>query len=280
MYDETSKERRYMPEQVVTGDTRLIQVAGIEIELWEGGTGRPLLLLHPGDGFDPDASYVSALTGRHRVIAPSCPGFGRSGPPGEMKSVDDLSYFYLDLLEELDLRDLIVVGFSFGGWLAAEIAVKSTERFAGLCLVDTVGVKFSDPMTRDIADLFSVPLYEHPKWLYHDPRRLERASAPPSDEQAVILARNHASFGLFGWSPTLHSRRLPLRLHRLGNVPTRLIWGEHDRIVPVDYGRRWQQAIPGARMEIIAGAGHYPQIEKPEAFVAALNHFVDEVTGR
>ncbi|MGE0802607.1 MAG: alpha/beta fold hydrolase [Lautropia sp.] len=269
-----------MSTQALPGESRLIEIAGTQIESWEGGAGRSLLLLHPGDGFDARAPYVAALAARYRVIAPSCPGFGRSGPPGAMKSVDDLSYFYLDLIESLDLKDLVVVGLSFGGWLAAEIAVKNTARIAALCLVDTLGVKFSDPMTRDITDLFSVPLYQHAQWLYHDEKFRQRGGEPPSDEQAVILARNHESFGLFGWAPTLHSRRLHLRLHRLGNVPTRLIWGEHDRVVTVDYGRKWQQAIPGAQMVVIEGAGHYPQIERPEAFVAALNDFVDNHTGR
>src|SRR6187431_983147 len=115
-----------------SGIARQIRIAGTDIELWEGGAGRPLLLLHPGDGFDAGAAYVSELAQRYRVIAPSSPGFGRSGPTGSMKSVDDLSYFYLDLLETLRLENLVVVGLSFGGWLAAEIAVKNTSRMAAL----------------------------------------------------------------------------------------------------------------------------------------------------
>ena len=107
-------------------------------------------MLHPGDGFDAQAPYVAALASRYRVIAPSCPGFGRSELPKYMRSVDDLSYFYLDLIDALKLHQMIVVGISFGGWLAAEIAVKNTARIAALCLVDTLGAKFSDPMTRDI----------------------------------------------------------------------------------------------------------------------------------
>jgi pimeloyl-ACP methyl ester carboxylesterase len=259
--------------------SRSIQVAGTQVELWEGGAGRPLLLLHPGDGFDPQAPFVAELAARFRVIAPSCPGFGRSERPASMKSVDDLSYFYLDLLETLDLKDVVVVGLSFGGWLAAEVAVKNTSRMAALCLVDTLGAKFAEPMTHEITDLFSYPLYQHPQWIYHDETLRHPNYGDLPEESAVMLARNHESFGLFGWSPTLHSRHLHHRLHRL-KLPTQLVWGAQDRIVSVDYGRKWQQAIPGASMVVIEDAGHYPHIEQPSRFVGALEQFVNNLAGR
>ncbi|MGE4239311.1 alpha/beta fold hydrolase [Ramlibacter sp.] len=258
---------------------RQIQVCGIDTEVWEGGTGRTLLLLHPGDGFDPDAAFVAPLAERFRVVAPSCPGFGRSGGPGAMKSVDDLSYFYLDLMEALDLKDAIIVGLSFGGWLAAEIAVKNTSRMAALCLAGTLGAKFGDPMTREIVDLFSVPLYQHPQWLHHDEKLRHPDYAGLSDETATMLARNHGSFGLFGWSPTLHSRHLHQRLHRI-KVPTLLVWGAQDRVVPVDYGRKWQQAIPGAEMLVVEDAGHYVHADQPGRFVGALEQFVNSPARR
>ena len=268
-----------MHTEAAPGQSRQIQVNGTDIEVWEGGAGRPLLLLHPGDGFDARAPYVAALASRYRVIAPSCPGFGRSERPKHMRTVDQLSYFYLDLIAALNLDELIVVGMSFGGWIATEIAVKNTTRISALCLVDTVGVKFSDPMTRDILDLLSWPQYEQAQWIYHDEKLRSQTYGHLSDEVAVMLARNHESFGLFGWSPTLHSRHLQHRLHRI-DVPTQLIWGAQDRVVTVDYGRKWQQAIPGAQMLVIDNAGHYPQIEQPEQLVAGLEHFVNNLATR
>jgi pimeloyl-ACP methyl ester carboxylesterase len=268
-----------MQTQAAPGQYRQVQIAGIDIELWEGGSGRPVLLLHPGDGFDAQAPYVAALASRHRVIAPGCPGFGRSELPKYMKSVDDLSYFYLDLIKALDLDNLIVVGLSFGGWLAAEIAIKNTARISALCLVDTLGAKFSDAMTRDITDILAWPQYEQARWIYHDEKLRSQTYGHLTDEVALTLARNHESFGLFGWAPTLHSRHMQHRLHRI-DVPTQLIWGAEDRVVSVDYGRKWQQAIPGAQMVVIDNAGHYPQIEQPEQFVAALGRFVDTISTR
>jgi pimeloyl-ACP methyl ester carboxylesterase len=263
-----------------TAGTRSLSVAGIDLEVWEGGQGQPLLLLHPGDGFNPDAPHVAALAARHRVIAPSCPGFGRSALPKWMRTVDDLSYVYLDLLQALGKEPMPVVGLSFGGWIAAEMAVKCTGRIAGLCLVDTLGAKFSsDPTVREILDLFSYPQYEQAQWLFEaeDLRKPNYASL--SDEAAVILARNHESFALFGWSPTLHSPRLAHRLHRI-DVPVQVLWGSADRVVTPEYGRKWQAAIPGATFELIEGAGHYPQIERPELFAAAVERFTQSLGTR
>ena len=94
------------------------------------GQGRPILFLHPGIGIDPAAPVLTELAKGGRVIAPSHPGFGTSQLPKGMTSVDDVSYFYLDLLEQLDLRDVLVVGVGLGGWLAAEIAVKNSTRLS------------------------------------------------------------------------------------------------------------------------------------------------------
>jgi pimeloyl-ACP methyl ester carboxylesterase len=255
------------------GEDRLASIAGAEVELWEGGQGRPLLLLHPGDGFDPAADFVRELTASHRVIAPSHPGFGGSSLPRRLRTVDDLSYFYLDLIEELGLQDLVLVGLSFGGWIAAEIAVKNTSRIAGIFLSGSLGVKFSDPMTRDIADLFAVPQYAQARLLFSDAHRQTPDYSQLPDETLVRMARNHESFCLYGWAPTLHNPKLADRLHRI-KVPTRLVWGDEDRVVSPDYGRKLAAAIPGAEFELIEGAGHYAHIERPERFAAAVKRFV------
>lgn len=263
-----------MQDQASIGQARQAQIAGVDFEIWEGGSGSPVLLLHPGDGFDPAAPYVAALAGKHRVIAPSCPGFGKSALPKWLKRVDDLSYLYLDLIDSLKVDNLVMLGLSFGGWIAAEVAVKNTRHIAGLCLVDTLGAKFSnDPTVREIHDLFSYPQYEQAQWIYHDEKLRNQTYGHLADDVAVTLARNHESFGLFGWAPTLHSPNLARRLHRI-DVPTLLIWGAQDRVAPPSYGRLWQSAISGARLAMIDNAGHYPQIEQPERFGDAVESFI------
>lgn len=263
-----------MQSKETSGQSRQIQVTGIDVELWEGGLGRPVLLLHPGDGFDPDTPFVQALASRCRLIAPSHPGFGRSALPKHMQTVDDLSYFYLDLIEALGLDQFVILGLSFGGWIAAEIAVKSTSRLAGICLADTVGAKFEGPMTREIADLFSVPQYEQSQLIYHDESRRKQSFAHLPDDVALRMARNHESFCLYGWSPVLNNPKLAGRLHRI-NVPTHLVWGAQDRVVSPDYGRSWVKAIPGATFDLIEGAGHYPQVEQADRFIASVERFIN-----
>src|ERR1700745_2183670 len=103
------------------GTIGTVAVHGIRIEIIERGRGRPLLFLHPGIGIAPSAAVLDRLAERVRVLAPSHPGFGASEQPPSFASVDDLAYFYLDLIEALDLRDAIVAGVSLGGWIAAEI---------------------------------------------------------------------------------------------------------------------------------------------------------------
>ncbi len=121
-----------------------IVVNNIRVELIERGRGKPLLFLHPEIGIEPTSPVLDRLASRTRVLAPVHPGFGRSEQPKSFDTVDDLAYFYLDLLEQLDLRQIIVVGVSFGGWIAAEIAIKSGERLSHLVLANAIGIKVGD----------------------------------------------------------------------------------------------------------------------------------------
>src|SRR6266849_9081466 len=133
-----------------------IVVNNIRVELIERGRGKPLLFLHPEIGIEPVSPVLDQLASRTRVLAPTHPGFGRSEQPRSFDSVDDLAYFYLDLLEQLDLRDTILAGVSLGGWIAAAIAIKSTQRLSHLVLANPVGIKVGGREQRDIADIFAV----------------------------------------------------------------------------------------------------------------------------
>src|SRR5882762_2247703 len=152
----------------------MISVNGIRIEMIERGSGRPILFLHPGIGIDANAPVLDRLAAGGRLLAPSHPGFGASEGPRHMTTVDDLAYFYLDLMDQLDLRDATVVGVSFGAWIAAEIAVKSTARISRLVLANAVGIKVGGRETRDIADIFAVVDADFNKLAYFDPKIAER----------------------------------------------------------------------------------------------------------
>lgn len=264
----------HFPTSVASPDVPVssLSVEGVTLEVVARGQGRPLLFLHPEIGLDPDATVLDLFAARARVIAPSHPGFGRSDLPRAITTVDDLAYFYLDLLETIDLTDVILVGVSLGAWIAAEIAVKTTERISHLVLANPFGIKVSDRETRDIVDMFAISEQEYHDLAYHDASAARRDYAAVSDEDARIVARNRESTGRFGWSPYMHDPKLKGRLHRI-KIPTLVLWGTSDRLAREDYGHAYAAAIPESRFETITQAGHFPHLEQPEEFARRVFAF-------
>src|SRR5437879_3205640 len=140
--------------------TRTMSLAGTTLELAERGHGRPLLFLHPGEGLVPEKPWLELLSRRYRVIAPWHPGYGNSPLIDGSGLVDDLAYLYLDLAGALGIENAVLVGACFGGWVAAEMMVRSTARFSRLVLVDPLGIKISGREERDIADMHALPRAE------------------------------------------------------------------------------------------------------------------------
>jgi len=235
------------------------------IDMIERGSGRPLLFLHPENGIEPALAAIEALAKGARVIAPTHPGYGRSELPKGMRTIDDLSYFYLDMLDQLDLRDLTVVGISLGAWIAAEIAVKSTARFARLVMANAVGVKVGDRETRDIVDVFALTEKEFIDIAYCDAAVGTRDYKVLPDAEVLAAARAREATARFAWNPYFHNPRLNNRLHRI-RIPTLFLWGSHDRMLSEAYGRAYCAMIPGARFEMIERAGHFPHQEQPKVF--------------
>jgi pimeloyl-ACP methyl ester carboxylesterase len=255
--------------------TRTIAVAGTSLELIERGTGRPLLFLHAGEGLMPERPWLDLLARHYRVIAPSHPGWSNSPLiDGGAGTVDDLAYLYLDLAAELGLEDAALVGACFGGWVAAEMMVRSTARFSHLVLVDPLGVKFGGREERDIADMHALPRTEYLRRAWADATNGEVDFTRLPESELAAIVRGREAFALYGWKPYMHNPRLRRWLHRI-NRPTLLLWGATDQIVTPAYGEGWRREIPGARLELIAGAGHFPHWEQPEAFVDKLAAFVD-----
>ncbi len=234
-----------------------------KVELRSAGEGQTFLFLHPGEGLIGASRFLEMLAGRAHVLVPSHPGFGQSELPRSLSTVDDLSYVYLDLLDQLDLRDVVLVGASFGGWIAAEMAVKNTQRLSRVVLIDSLGIKIRDRDARDIADMHAMGRDALAAHLYADPdkNRPDFMNGPP--ELAESYARDRESFTYFGWQPYMHNPKLHGRLRRI-DVPTLVLWGEADKIVSPDYGRAFAQAIPDARFELIGRAGHMSHVENPD----------------
>jgi len=263
---------------VLAPETIRAEAGGIGVVLSERGKGPPLLFLHPGHPagrVDPDAPVLELLAENRRVIAPTHPGFGMDAAPPVLTNVDDLAYLYLDLMESLDLRDCVVVGVGFGGWIAAEMAVKTCERMSHLVLANAVGIKIGNRETRDIADIYALTDKQLAELVYADPARMAREPKTLPADELTMMARSREATGRYGWTPYLHNPKLKGRLHRI-QVPTLVLWGEADRVVTPDYGRAYADAIAGARFATIDGAGHFPHLEQPGAFAQRVLEFVEE----
>ncbi|MEE9148949.1 MAG: alpha/beta hydrolase [Candidatus Tectomicrobia bacterium] len=249
-------------------------VGDIELEVVRRGTGRPVLLLHGMQNVDPQSRYLDLLGEGAEIIAPSHPGFGHSERPADFDTVYDLVHLYLDVLDALPYDRVTLVGLSFGGWLAAEIAVKSCHRVDRLVLVDALGIKISDRESPDILDVFNTSPREVQRRSWHDPEAWAPDFNTMSDDELVVRARNWEALCLYGWHPYMYNPQLKRWLRRITR-PTLVLWGASDGIVPPSYGRAYSTLIPGACFEVIAEAGHHPEIEQPEAFADRVAAFLE-----
>ncbi len=251
-----------------------ITLAGVDLELWEGGDGPPVLFLHGAGGFRPEDPFVGLLSRRRRVIAPSHPGFGGSALPDWLDRSDDIALLYLELLAQLGHAQLDLIGCSLGGWIAAELVSMVPERFRRLVLVGPVGVKLGGRDTLDVPDIFAMPAAAVEKLLYHDPDRHRPDLANLSDEQLATMLRNRETTALLAWEPYMHNPKLRHRLHRV-RCPALLLRGESDGLISAAYLEGYAKLLPNARITTIAAAGHVPQIEQPAAFADTVLTFLN-----
>ena len=251
----------------------LVRLAGVGIELVRLGRGRPIVFFHSHTGPEASRPLLEHLAESGEVIAPSHPGFGRSELPRTLTTIDDLAYFYLDAFDELNLRDVTLVGSSFGAWIAMEMAIKDTSRLSSLVLIGAVGAKFGPREKSDVLDIFSTPRARVEALCYHDQRHALTDASGVDEATLEAVARHWDSTARFAWTPYMHDPKLRSRLHRVRR-PTLVLWGAEDRIAPLEHGREYANAIPGARFETIEAAGHFAHVDRPEAVAARIAAFV------
>jgi pimeloyl-ACP methyl ester carboxylesterase len=251
----------------------IISLAGVDIDVWEGGDGPPLLFLHGAGGFRPGAAYLDLLGRHRRIIAPSHPGFGLSGLADWMDRPDDIAHLYLGLLDRLDIGQLDIMGASFGGWIGAELATMQPHRLRRLVLVAPAGVKTGSREELDIPDIFALRAEDVERLLYVDPGKFSADPAAMTDDELRVMLRNRESFALFAWEPYMHNPKLPHRLHRV-TCPTLFLRGAQDGLISAEYTARYAALLPDARIVTLPDAAHIPQLEQPEAFTAATLAFL------
>jgi pimeloyl-ACP methyl ester carboxylesterase len=240
--------------------TRTLTAAGITVQ--DRDPSRTFLLLHGGGGvrtMDGFADLLAERT-RSRVLLPTHPGFGGTPKSAGLSTVADLASAYVGMLDELEIANVTVIGNSFGGWLAAEIALQKSPRVTGVVIVDGIGIEVvAHPLT-DVSGLSPTELRS---LSFHDPSKLPvapNADGPSPDVRALI--------GYTG--PTMSDPTLLDRLAGI-DVPVHVIWGESDCIADPQYGKAYAAAIPQATYTLLPHTGHLPQLETPEAVLDALD---------
>lgn len=248
-----------------------LRVGDTKIHLLRGGKGQPLVILHGAGGGLGWLPFHEMMARRFTVLAPVHPGFGASDDPEWLEGVDDLVLFYLDFLDALGLPRVHLLGTSLGGWIAAELAVSHQDRLKSLILVDAAGIHVPGA---EMADLFMMDPPTRAKTVYHNPAVLaEVLAVQPTPEMLQVELRHRVTVAKLAWDPYFYNPKLQRRLGRI-NVPTLILWGRHDRLIPSAVGQAYERAIPGSRLVLIEEAGHAPLREAPEACARAITEFL------
>jgi len=242
----------------------VVELNGCKVRVRRAGKGPVLLFLHGASGMPAILPCLHSLAQKFDVVVPEHPGYGQSDEPQWLENIHDMAYFYLDFLDKLDLKDVLLVGNSMGGWIALEIAVRSTARIKSMVLVSPAGVKA--PGVRP-ADTFLMSHEEQVRALVYDQKAAEARLAEPVTPEALELAlKNRQTTARLAWEPRFHDPHLPKWLHRI-QVPVTIVWGEEDRILPVGFASEFKKLIRNSKLEIIPQCGHLPHAEKPDRFV-------------
>ncbi len=243
--------------------TSTLPIGDVEVTLDDHDRTRPFLVLHGGGGVATVRGFAALLAERThaRVIVPTHPGFGGTPGPAGTASTRDLAATYVEMLERLDLADVTVIGNSFGGWVAAEMALLGSPRLSGAVIVDGVGIEVEGQPMTSVAGLAPVDLA---KLSWHDPQKAPRPPAGSGSGPSPDIAAMVSYAG-----PTLSD---PSLLERLGglDLPVHVIWGESDGIVSPEYGKAYAAAIPLSVFTLLPRSGHLPQLETPEELLGAI----------
>jgi pimeloyl-ACP methyl ester carboxylesterase len=252
----------------------IVVIGGNKLHMMKGGTGDPLLILHGAGGNRGWLSYVQDLSNQFTVYLPTHPGFGASDRPNWIETVPDMAAFYTWFQEEQGLENIRAIGFSMGGWLAAEMAATCGHAFSKLMLVGAAGIK---PQNGEITDIFIITPAQVNDLTFYDPKQAPEYDQiygqTPTPEEINLGERGREMAVRVCWKPYMHDPRLPALLERV-KIPTRIVWGRQDQLVPLECGELYQKAIKNSELVVIDNCGHAPQIERPTEFVKTALEFL------
>lgn len=255
----------------VTIELEVTGVGAVAVRLTRQGSGPPVLVLHGGAGPASVSGLAAALAGGGfgTALVPTHPGFDGTPRPESLTTIDQLGAVYAALLAELDVEDVLVIGNSIGGWIAAELVLADAARVGRLVLVDAVGIAVPE---HPVAGFFGLSLAEIADYSYFEPEKFRLDPATLSPERLAAMAGNRATLSTYGGEPSMADPGLRSRLAAIA-VPTLVVWGEADRIVTPEYGRAYAEAIPGAGFTLMPRTGHLPQLESLPALLDVVQAF-------
>jgi pimeloyl-ACP methyl ester carboxylesterase len=248
-----------------------IEAAGTALHLSRAGRGRPVLVLHHETGTLDRLPFYDALAAQYDVLVPHHPGYSRSPRPDWMRSVRDIAVVYRGLLSELGINKPALVGLGFGGWIAAEMASMAPADLSHLVLVGAMGIK---PPHGDILDLAITGYIDYARASFHDQKAFDRVygAEPSTDQLEMWDVCREMSFRI-AWKPYMYSQTLP-HLLRSVRAPALVVWGGEDRVVPPSAAKRYAEALPNAKLELVQGCGHCVDMEQPETLAKLVVPFI------
>jgi len=267
-----------MATSAQTWSEQTLEAAGGPVQLVKGGQGEPLLIFRDEIGDHSWLRYHEALAQDYTLYIPSHSGLGETKRQEWIMNIRDLAGWYLEVLDDLGLDQVNAMGFSLGGWLAAEIATMCPHIFKKLVLVGPVGIR---PPTGEIFDMFLVVAQQFITAGFLDPESVPEFTAicpdEPTPEQVDAWEEARVEASRMGWKPYMHYLGMPNLLHRIKSLPTLIVWGRQDGIVPLSAGQVYQESIKDSRLVVINDCGHRPEIEKADEFVRVVKEFLSAV---
>jgi pimeloyl-ACP methyl ester carboxylesterase len=259
--------------------TRTIDLGtGLQVTISEQGEadspGTGVLVLHGGAGPQSVAGLAAALAAHAYVVTPTHPGFDGTPRPPWADSVADLADAYLDLLDVLGLRSVMVIGNSVGGWIASEMALRDIHgQIGSVVLLNAIGIR--PDSAEQLTDIRGLAPAEISRLAFYNPA-FRPDPAAFTEQQRANTAANQQVLALYAGEDFLFAPKLRRRLRRV-TVPVLVVWGEHDGVATADYGRAFAGAFANGHFQLIADAAHFPHIEQPGAVLGAIGDFVDNV---
>ncbi len=248
-----------------------VDVAGGKVQLLKGGSGSPVLVLHHDVGNPGWLPYYMELAENHTVYVPSHPGFGKSERPEWARNVRDIACIYQRLLKDWGLNSTAAVGLGFGGWILAEMATMCHHEFTHLVLVNAMGIQ---PTRGEIMDQFLISTLDYVRAGFADQAKFaELYKERPDVDQLVTWEIDREMSTRIAWKPYMFNQAMP-HLIKTVTVPTLVVWGKQNHVVPLSCGERYQQAMPKAKLEVIDGAGHYLEVEKAGELARLTKSFI------